>query len=89
MRIGEARTVSTMPLLSVSIPQMELRMTDAKATRAMQLSTQVPSETLNAPRQKLLDELRVIRRQIAVESNMNPDNVFNGEELIQFRTVCL
>ncbi|XP_022105829.1 Bloom syndrome protein homolog isoform X1 [Acanthaster planci] len=61
--------------------KMELRMTDAKAARALQMSTQVPSKTLNDPRQKLLDDLRVIRRQIAVENNMNPDNVFNDETL--------
>ena len=58
---------------------MELSLTNAKAARALQLSTQVSNETLNGPRQKLLDELRIIRRQIAVESNMNPDNIFNGE----------
>ncbi|XP_038070816.1 Bloom syndrome protein homolog isoform X2 [Patiria miniata] len=61
--------------------KMELKLTNAKAAKALQMSTQVPNEALNAPRQKLLDELRVIRRQIAVESNMNPDNVFNDETL--------
>ncbi|XP_071794868.1 uncharacterized protein [Asterias amurensis] len=61
--------------------KMELSLTNAKAARALQLSTQVSNETLNGPRQKLLDELRIIRRQIAVESNMNPDNIFNDETL--------